>query len=239
MELNLIKTENFSLGIKELDAEIGGIKKGSNILLMGHPMGGKEIILHNIMYHGAATNNNAVISVTTRESANSIIEWFKENNLILPMSSIGIVDCVTKTLGSTTIENESIKFASSPGDLTGIGVRISQFFEEFLMKKNIKNHQLHINSLSTILMYSNIQIVFRFLHVFTRRIKAAGDIGIYDIDSDMHDEQTIVALKQLCDGIIEVKCENDRNFIRIVGLSTLPTSWFEYEIEKEKIKIVK
>ncbi|MBU3965964.1 MAG: recombinase RecA [Euryarchaeota archaeon] len=231
--------ENFSLGIKELDAYIGRIKKGSNILLMGHPMGGKEIILHNIMYHGAAINNNAVISVTTRQSANNIIEWFKESNLILPMSRIGIVDCVTKTLGSDTIENGSIKIASSPGDLTSIGVRISEFSEEFYMKKNIKNHQLHINSLSTILMYSNTQIVFRFLHVFTRRIKETGAIGIYDIDSGMHDEQTIATLKQLCDGLIEVKYENDRNFIRIVGFSALPSPWFEYEIEKERIKIVK
>ncbi len=237
--MKLIGIENYSLGIKELDAEIGGIKKGSNILLMGHPMSGKEIILHNIMYHGAAINDNAVISVTTRESANNIIEWFKENNLILPMSRIGIVDSVTKTLGGAAIENENIKIVSSPGDLTGIGVKISQFFEEFFMKKNIKKIQLHINSLSTILMYSNIQNVFRFLHVFTGRIKATGTIGIYDIDSGMHDEQTIATLKQLCDGMIEVKYENDRNFIRIVGLSTLPTSWFEYEIEKEKIKIVK
>lgn len=237
--MKLIGVENYSFGIKELDAEIGGIKKGSNILLMGHSMSGKEIILHNIMYHGAAINDNAVISVTTRGSANNIIEWFKENNLILPMSRVGIVDCVTKTLGSAMIENESIKIASSPGDLTGIGVKISEFSEEFFMKKNIKNLQLHINSLSTILMYSNIQMVFRFLHVFTGRIKATGAIGIYDIDSGMHDEQTVVTLKQLCDGIIEVKHENDRNFIRIVGLSTLPTSWFEFEVEKGKIKIVK
>jgi len=29
------------------------------------------------------------------------------------------------------VENENIKIASSPVDLTGIGVKISQFFEEF------------------------------------------------------------------------------------------------------------
>jgi KaiC/GvpD/RAD55 family RecA-like ATPase len=229
---------DYTLGIEELDAVIGGIRKGSNIMLIGPPMCGKEIILYSILYYGAAKNENAVITVTTRESAAHILEWFKEQKLTLPLSRIGIVDCVTKTLGGASVENENIKIASSPVDLTGIGVKISQFFEEFFMKKNIKKTQLHINSLSTILMYSNIQTVFRFLHVFTGRIKAAGSLGIYVIESGMHDEQAISTLKQLFDGMIEIKSENDKNFIRVVGLSPKPTNWFEYEIEGANVNIV-
>jgi KaiC/GvpD/RAD55 family RecA-like ATPase len=229
---------DYTLGIKELDIAIGGIKKGSNIMLIGPPMCGKETVLYSIMYYGAAKNENAVITVTTRESATHILEWFKEQKLTLPLSRIGIVDCVTKTLGGASVENENVKIASSPVDLTGIGVKISQFFEEFFMKKNIKKTQLHINSLSTILMYSNIQTVFRFLHVFTGRIKSAGSLGIYVIESGMHDEQAISTLKQLFDGMIEIKAENDTYFIRVVGLSPKPTNWFEYEIEGANVKIV-
>ncbi len=229
---------DYTLGIKELDSSIGGIRKGSNIMLIGPPMSGKEILLYSIMYWGAAKNDNAVITVTTRESATHILEWFKEQKLVLPMSRVGIVDCVTKTLGGASVENENIKIASSPVDLTGIGVKISQFFEEYFMKKNIRKTQLHINSLSTILMYSNIQTVFRFLHVFTGRIKAAGSLGIYVIESGMHDEQAISTLKQLFDGMIEIKVENDKNFVRVVGLSPKPTPWFEYEIEGANVKIV-
>lgn len=230
---------DYTIGIKELDDAIGGIKKGSNIMLIGPPMSGKEAILNYIAYHGAAKNENAVITVTTRESATHILEWFKENKLTLPLSRIGIVDCVTKTLGGAAAENENIKIASSPVDLTGIGVKISQFFEEFFMKKNTRKIQLHINSLSTILMYSNIQTVFRFLHVFTGRIKAAGALGIYVIESGMHEEQAIATLKQLFDGMIEIKSENDKSLIRAVGLSSKPTPWFEYEIEGAKVKILR
>jgi KaiC/GvpD/RAD55 family RecA-like ATPase len=228
---------DYTLGIKELDDAIGGIRKGSNIMLIGPPMSGKEAILDHIMYNGAAKNENAIITVTTRESAGRILDRFKENKLTLPMSRIGIVDCVTKTLGGAAVDSENIKIASSPVDLTGIGVKISQFFEEFFLKRNARKIQLHINSLSTILMYSNIQTVFRFLHVFTGRIKAAGALGIYVIESGMHDEQAIATLKQLFDGMIEIKSENDKNFIRIVGLSPKPTPWFEYEIEGANIKI--
>lgn len=230
---------DYTTGIKELDDVIGGIRKGSNIMLIGPPMSGKEIVLNYIMYHGAAKNENAVITVTTRESATHILEWFQVNNLSLPMSRIGIVDCVSKTLGGAAVENANIKIASSPVDLTGIGVKISQFLEEFFMKKNNQKIQLHINSLSTILMYSNIQTVFRFLHVFTGRIKAAGALGIYVIESGMHDEQAIATLKQLFDGMIEIKSENDKNLIRIIGVSPKPTPWFEYEIEGPNLKILR
>lgn len=229
----------YSIGIKELDDAIGGLKKGSNVMFIGPPMSGKEAILNHIMYQGAAKNENAVITVTTRESASHILDWFKQNKLNLPLSKIGIIDCVTKTLGGTVVDNENIKIASSPVDLTGIGVKISQFFEEFFIKKNNKKIQLHINSLSTILMYSNIQTVFRFLHVFTGRIKAAGAIGIYVIESGMHDEQAIATLKQLFDGMIEIKSENDKNYIRVVGLSPKPTPWFEYEIEGASVNILR
>ncbi|MCX9080645.1 MAG: recombinase RecA [Candidatus Methanoperedens sp.] len=230
---------DYAIGIKELDDAIGGIRKGSNIMLIGPPMSGKEAILNYIMYHGAVENENAVITVTTRESAAHILDWFKENMLNLPMERIGIIDCVTKTLGGAAIENENIKIASSPVDLTGIGVKISQFFEEFFMKKNTQKIQLHINSLSTILMYSNIQTVFRFLHVFTGRIKAASALGIYVIESGMHDEQAVATLKQLFDGMIEIKSEEDKNFIRVVGISQKPTPWFEYEIQGYNIKIIR
>ena len=55
----------------------------------------------------------------------------------------------------------------------------------------------------------------------------------------MHDEKTITTLKQLCDGIIEVKSENDTNFIRIIGISPKPTKWFEYEIDGANMLIKK
>jgi len=87
-------------------------------------------------------------------------------------------------------------------------------------------------------MYSNIQTVFRFMHVFTGRIKASGGLGIYVIESGMHDERAIATLKQLFDGMIEIKSENDMNFIRVVGLSSKPTPWFEYEIEGAYLRIL-
>ena len=229
---------DFMFGIKELDNAVGSIKKGSNIMIIGPPMSGKEIILNHIMYHGAVHNDNAVVKVTTRYPASHVFEWFDDNKIPLPLSKIGIIDCVAKTLGKEVVETENIKIANSPVDLTGIGVKISHFFEEFIMKKNIPNIQLHVDSLSALMMYSNLQTVFRFLHVFTGRIKAAGALGLFLVEDGMHDEKDIVTLKQLFDGMVEIKSENDVTFLRVVGLSPKPTQWFEFEIDGAQIKIL-
>jgi PAS domain S-box-containing protein len=229
---------DYFLGIKELDDAIGEIRKGSNLLLMGPSMAGKEAILNHIISYGATEKDNAVMMVTTREPAIQILDYLKDKTPNLPLSNVGIVDCVSKMFDNTAVETKNIKIVNSPVDLTGIGVKISQFFEDFYIKKNIHNIQLHINSLSTIMMYSNLQTVFRFLNVYTGRIKAAEALGIYVIESGMHDEKSIATLKQLCDGMIEVKSENDKNFLKIVVPSGKSTPWFEYEFFNGKVKIV-
>ena len=228
--------DGYSLGIKELDAHIDGIRNGSNLMLIGPPMSGKETIINNIVHNGLQAGEAAVI-VTTRQSGENVIEWYNYNHLEISLERLGIVDCVTKTLGVPTSDTPNIKRASSPVDLTGIGVKISQFLEDFWMKKNIRKTRLCINSLSTILMYSNIQTVFRFLHVFTGRVKAAGAIGIYVVEEGMHDDQAIATLKQLFDGVIEIKHDQDINYIRIAGLGNKPSPWYEYSIEGAKISL--
>jgi hypothetical protein len=74
------------------------------------------------MYHSIVINENAIITVTTREPGTNILEWFKENKKVLPLSRFGIIDCITKSIGGTAFETENIKFSSSPVDLTGIGI---------------------------------------------------------------------------------------------------------------------
>lgn len=229
---------DYFLDIKELDDAIGEMKKGSNLLLIGPSLTGKEAILNQIISYGATEKDNAVMMVTTREPGIQILDYLKVMMPDLPLSNVGIVDCVSQMFDNNIVETKNIKIVNSPVDLTGIGVKISQFFEDFYIKKNILNIQLHINSLSTIMMYSNLQTVFRFLNVYTGRIRAAGGLGIYVLEGGVHDEKSIATLKQLCDGLIEVKSEKDRNFLRIVIYSGKSTPWFEYEILNGKIKIV-
>jgi archaellum biogenesis ATPase FlaH len=222
--------KHYAINIDELDDTIEKIENGSNIMLMSPPFNGKEDILDNMMQLRAIKNENALIIVTTNEPAIQILERLKKKKIDLLLSRIGIVDCISKNPVDVNFGNVTIRTVNSPADLTGIGVRIGQFIDDF--SKNGLKIQIHINSLSTILMYSNRQTIFRFLHHLTCRIKAAEALGIFVIGSGMHDPYTIVTLKQLCDCMVDMKSENDKRFIRISGQFTKPTPWFEYESDE-------
>jgi KaiC/GvpD/RAD55 family RecA-like ATPase len=228
----------YSLGIKELDDCLGSIREGTNLMMIGPPMSRKDELLDAILAHNLGPDNGVII-VSTREPGERILEWFTGQGIDLSEANIGVVDCVTKTLGMGASDTARIKRASSPVDLTGIGVKISQFFEDFFVKKNLGKIRLSINSLSTILMYSNLQTVFRFLHVFTGRVKAANGFGLYVVEDEMHDAQTIATLKQLFDGLIEIKGIGDSYAMRVVGMTSKPTPWFEYDIVGTEIILSK
>jgi len=202
----------YKLGISRLDELIGDIKSGTNIMMIGPPISGKDDIANIIAYQGLLDANAAVI-VSTREPGNNVLEWFERYNLDVPMDRIGIVDCVTRTLGFGAPDTDNIKMASSPVDLTGIGVKISQFFEHFWMEMHLRETRLCINSF----------------------IKAANALGIYVIEEGMHDEKTIVTLKQLFDGMIEIRESEEGYQIRAVGFTPKPTPWFDYEIDGANI----
>jgi len=59
-------------------------------------------------------------------------------------------------------------------------------------------------------MYSDLQTVFRFLHVFTGRIQSVDGLGLYVIDSSAHDDQTMNTLKQLFDGVVRLDEDGER-----------------------------
>jgi len=214
----------YFLGLKELDDAIGGIDGGTNIMLIGPPMCGKEALLNSIM-SGGLRSGDAVILVETRVPGRDALLKLKPQ----VGARVGIVDCVTKALGVNVADTASIRHISSPVDLTGVGVRVSQFADEF-GHAEADSYRLCIDSLSTMLMYSSLQTVYRFMHVIAGRVAMQRDLGVYVVDENMHDAQTIATLKQLFNAVLQVKNDDDRTFVRASGFSSRPTSWFEYEV---------
>ena len=48
-------------------------------------------------------------------------------------------------------------------------------------------------------MYGELQTVFRFLHVFTSRIRSAGLFGLFALDPGMHEEKATNTIRAIFD----------------------------------------
>jgi KaiC/GvpD/RAD55 family RecA-like ATPase len=178
------------------------VDPGSNILVSGPPLTGKVRLATETLAYGTREGHGVII-VTTRDSARRVLDDFEVLVDDPESVNVGIVDCVTKHQGRSAQDTEVVKYASSPEDMTGIGIKFSEFVEEFQTSRGVERIRVVFDSLTPLLMYSDLQTVFQFMHVFTSRIDNAGAVALYVIDSTAHEAETANTLKQLFDGVIE------------------------------------
>lgn len=182
------------------------VEPGTNLLLSGPPLSGKRSLMIDVLAAGTDADEGALI-VTTKDSAERVLRSYADRT---PYDGkpVAVVDCVTRQQGGETAESDRIRYASSPVDMTGIGIKVSEFLQAF-GDRGIDRNRVMVHSLSTLLMYSDLQTVFRFLHVFTGRVQSADGLGLFAIDSTAHDDKAMNTLKQLFDGIVTVPEDGD------------------------------
>jgi KaiC/GvpD/RAD55 family RecA-like ATPase len=196
----------------DLDSEV---QPGTNILVSGPPMSGKRSLCLDILASGTENGEGSII-VTTKDGADRVLRDF-ESRTPYEDRPVAIVDCVTRQQGvGEARDDDRIKYTSSPVDMTGIGIKLSEFLQAFYQNRGIEKNRVMLHSLSTLLMYADLQTVFRFLHVFTGRIQSVDGLGVFAIDDSAHDDQTMNTLKQLFDGIVTTQ-EDGPPSVRLAG----------------------
>ncbi|AGB36908.1 RAD55 family ATPase [Natronococcus occultus] len=190
------------------------VEPGTNVLVSGPPLTGKHELALDVLKAGAARGEGTIV-VSTKDGAETLLPHFPDE------ANVGIVDCVTEQRGVGTAEDDPrVSYADSPVDMTGIGVELSAFLQEFYEDRELARNRVLLSSVSTLLTYGDLQTVFRFLHVFTGRLQSADALGVYVIDATAHDEQTMNTLKQLFDGLVEVEAAEDGEpTVRTTGLA--------------------
>ncbi len=108
----------------------------------------------------------------------------------------------TSTSVHETPNDAVIDTLSNPGDLTGLGIKISEVLQQW--HGNGYETVACFHSLTALLQYSDVQTVYKFLHVLTGRFATAGVSAHFHLDPDAHDAQTINTLKTLFDAVAEL-----------------------------------
>ncbi|MFW6448206.1 MAG: RAD55 family ATPase [Halobacteriota archaeon] len=186
------------------------VAAGSNLLLLGPAMSGKKRLAFEILAAGSERGDGAII-VSTNDGTDRITDAYADVLDDDPDEiPLGIVDCVSRQQGLDDVEDtELVKYPSAPDDMTGIGISLSELLEEFHGDRGLEHNRVCLDSISTLLMYSNVQTIFRFLHVFTGRVQNVDGLGLYLMDPSAHDPQTLNTIKGLFDGVIERPTEDD------------------------------
>lgn len=101
----------------------------------------------------------------------------------------------------------AISGVRSPGDLTTLGIRISEQLDDMREAKGQLTVCFH--SLTTLLQYVSVKPAFRFLHVLTSQFRNAGALAHFHLDPSAHDEQTLSTFAHLFDGNVRLEESGD------------------------------
>jgi hypothetical protein len=88
---------------------------------------------------------------------------------------------------------------SSPGDLTGLGVRIEEALSAWA--DDPRSVELCFHSLTTLCQYVDERTAFRFCHAVTRHLAATGASSHFHLDPDAVGERTVATLTALFDRV--------------------------------------
>jgi KaiC/GvpD/RAD55 family RecA-like ATPase len=195
-----------------LDVEI---EPGTNLLVSGPPLTGKRTLALDVLADGVRSGEGAIV-VTTKDSAQRVLQDLGER-VDYDGRPVAVVDTVSRQQGVNDVrDGDVVKYTSSPVDMTGIGIKLSEFLQGFYGDQQLPRNRIMLHSLSTLLMYSDLQTVFRFLHVFTGRVQSVDGLGLFAIDDSAHDDRTMNTLKQLFDGIVRTH-EDAEPDVRLAG----------------------
>ena len=233
--LDKIKT-----GVLRLDdLLLGGLPLNSNVLMMGPPFIGKEVLLNLFITQGLKTKTPCIY-VTTNKKVTQIREDLKK---VIPnydeyekRGLIYFVDAYSKSLGLVE-EGANIEFAEPQKDMDEIELAINRIHKSF----PDENKQIRIvfNSISTLIAQSSAFKTFKRIQTLCGRYKENGASSLYIIDPEMHDKSEIEMFKHLMDGVIEFEERNMKNLLRVKGICDVQTrAWVEYKHSKNMLDLV-
>ncbi|HLE95769.1 MAG TPA: RAD55 family ATPase [Candidatus Thermoplasmatota archaeon] len=220
-----------STGARRLDEMLeGGIPAGRFVLVHGPPFVGKDVLARRFLLEGVRHDEPALVVLTDTSAREYREELAATDPDLRPRTTPGghvrVVDAFSRQIGVPAPE-DGTEYVDGAMNLNGISAAVNHAEHEIL--KEHEAHRVSLDSVSTLLTYVGAPTAFRFLQVLVGRASRAGATGLLMLDAGMHTEAEVQMMKHLVHGILDLKAEGGRTYIRAEGAWLRePASWVEY-----------
>ena len=221
-------------GLKELDEALhGGFVRPSNLMIAGAPLCGKRELALKIVNHSLQTKEGVIYVSTSQTAEEMRLHWL--NYGLKPLweenGQVQFVDCYSKMLGIQCSDTPSIRRVASLLDFTKLTVTIAELCSNFIIEKRLAI--MVMDSLSALLIYSSLQTVMRFLHIFTGKLRTQNILSFFLTEEGTHDENTFNLLKTFSNGII--KMSSNPRMIHFEGFGRTSNTSIRYEVTENDV----
>lgn len=184
-----------------LDRRLGD---ASNILLLGSMLDARTRELHDALLSRLGAHRGDVLGVTFQSPTRWIRVWGDEPDAYA--GEIGIISFSETPPHSTGLPDGVSATTVNPTDLTGIGMKLTQYLTDW---GQTEATTVCFDSITELLQYTDLKSLFRFLRVVTRRIEYVGGVAHFHMDPSAHDRQTLATMSSLFDAVVEWRSEDD------------------------------
>ena len=222
-----MSSDRVKTGISKLDKLLeGGFPKNSTILLIGPPGSCKTIFVNQFINKGLELGESALY-ITTDHSPQEVKEMaveFSQNFRANENRKLVFLDAY-----SWRINKKGGKFfVDSLSDLNQINMTIS----DALVFLGSSEKRIALDSISSMILYSDPDTVTRFLQTISAKSKASNSTLIMTIEEGVHDKKTINMLNYVADGCIKFKIEEGKRFLKIIKMAQTkhPLEWIPFDV---------
>jgi cystathionine beta-lyase/cystathionine gamma-synthase len=133
------------------------------------------------------------VYVTLNRPYSVLIKILEKNNI--NTDKLFFIDCITKTIEPKKEEKKCL-FLENPQNLTNIAIAI----DEIMSTISSKNKSLFVDTMSTLLIYNGVEMVSKFMHVLTGKIRVLNLNGVLlstekELDPGLDDQLNLLVDK--------------------------------------------
>jgi len=166
---------------------------GTGVLLL-HPSTGETDRLDTDFL---ATDTDSMLVISTRTTAREVkqkLEYYEVDE-----SKATILDTLSVERGYTRRRSEGVRYVSAPDDLSGIVSETETFLQEHDGKLRVT-----FDSLTELIYYADEDGALSAVEDILDLLDEYDAVGMFHLADEVHDEATVVAFRELFDGVIEL-----------------------------------
>jgi len=230
----VVSEEKVKTGTPRLDdLLLGGIPFEANVLVVGPPFVGKEVLMYGFVAEGLKKGVPALIVTTSKPPSEIAKELAPVLPTFLDFEKLGLVKWIDAT-GSVEgaedlriVASDVVK-AMGPTDYDGILAAHEKAVDIF-SEKEYPYYRVIYLSLSLSVTQTDEKAAFRFVQTFVGRLKQTNGIALYALERGMHADQQLEALGHQMTGAIHFKVDKQKTLLMVQGIGDAQTrEWVEY-----------
>lgn len=179
-----------------------------NTLLLAPSFVGDEAHACTDLLHSPTVGAQNVLLVSYTKPPDAQLRRLRNNAGAQP-ANLGIVTVEDSTRSVAASGDDATSFGpsglvetvSNPHDLTGLGIRITEFLTQW---GDEGETMVCFDSLTGLLQYVDLETVYEFLHIITGRMTAIGAKAHFHMDPGAHDACTVESIVSLMDAAVEL-----------------------------------